>query len=199
MASKTISIIVKSVEILVVISVLLLSFSYIYFRYFKETTFRPVDPLTTSLAKEVNNSLDAENLIVGAQVVRINLRKNIRYVVHTHWKIPELQKIYDKFSSDRITAQFPVFSDDDIQNARTIKLMNHEFDCVRHEDTLSYKLAPTSIEHIKVTCSISIPPAFNELKGMISVHLSKKPTSEELVIIENILIDLSEKIYMEFK
>lgn len=199
MLKRTQTILIRALEITVVIAVLLVSFSYVYFRYFKETTLRPAEPLSVKLGKEINNSLDRAEVINGVQIVKVDLKRNVRYLVHTYWKIPELQKLYDNFSSTRITSEIPVFSRDEVQNARIIRIMNHEFDCTPFKDTLSYKLVPESAEHIAVVCSISIPPAFSDFKGIIAASLSRVPTDFEKNIVKNTLIDISESIYKEIK
>jgi hypothetical protein len=199
MLKRTQTILIRALEITVVIAVLLISFSYVYFRYFKETTLRPAEPLSVKLGKEINNSLDRAEVINGVQIVKVDLKRNVRYLVHTYWKIPELQKLYDNFSSTRITSEIPVFSRDEVQNARIIRIMNHEFDCTPFKDTLSYKLVPESAEHIAVVCSISIPPAFSDFKGIIAASLSRVPTDFEKNIVKNTLIDISESIYKEIK
>jgi hypothetical protein len=64
-------------------------------------------------------------------------------------------------------------------------------------DTLNYKLAPQAAKNVAVTCSISIPPAFAEFRGIVSVLLSRVPTDAEKLIIKEVLTDISEKIYKE--
>lgn len=199
MIHKTKIILIRFIEIAIVIGVILLSSSWIYFRYYKETTVRPAEPLSERLGKEVNTSLDHVDIINGIQVVKIDLRRNVRFIIHAYWKTPDLQRIYDEFSSTRITAEIPVFSRDEVQNARIIRIMNHEFDCTPFKDTLSYKMAPDSAEHIAVICSISIPPAFSEFKGIIAASLSRVPTEFEKMIVRNALIDISNSIYKEIK
>lgn len=199
MIRKTKFIIIRTIEIAIILGIVLLSSSWIYFRYLKETTFRPAEPLSVQLGKEVDAGLDRVDIINGVQVVKIDLRRNVRFLIHTYWKTPELQNLYDKFSSTRITAEIPVFSTDEVQNARIIRIMNHEFDCTPFKDTLSYKLVPASAEHIAVVCSISIPPAFSEFKGIIAASLSKTPTEFEKIIVRNALIDISNSIYKEIK
>ena len=199
MLKRTQFVLIRTLEITIIIAAILLSGSYIYFRYFRDTTFRVAEPLTSELSKIVDTSLDKSDVINGVQVVRIDLKRNVRYLIHTHWQTPELQKLYDEYSIDRITAEVPVFSKDDVQNARIIRLMNHEFDCTPFRDTLSYKLVPAAAEHIAMVCSISIPPAFSEFKGIIAMSLNRVPTDDEKAIIRNILIDISEKIYKEIK
>lgn len=200
MLKRTWKALIVTIEIAIIIAVLLVSSLYIYFRYFKETTFRPSEPLTSELVKEVNDALDKIAIVNGVQVVKVDLKRNVRYVIHAHWETPELQKLYDTFSNDRITAEIPVFSrDDEIQNSRIIRLMNHEFDCSPFRETLIYKLVPAASDYIAVVCSISIPPAFTEFKGMVAVSLSRPPTDTERAALRSTLIDISEKIHAELE
>ena len=199
MLSRTKFILIRSIEIAIILGMILLSSSWIYFRYFKETTVRSESPLSEQLRKEVNADLDRVDIINGVQVVKIDLTRNVRFLIHTYWKTSELQRLYDDFSKTRITSEIPVFSKDEVQNARIIRIMNHEFDCTPFKDTLSYKLVPESANHIAVVCSISIPPAFSEFKGIIAASLSRVPTEIEKAFVRNALIDISNNIYKEIK
>ena len=199
MLSRTKFILIRSIEIAIILGMILLSSSWIYFRYFKETTVRSESPLSEQLRKEVNADLDRVDIINGVQVVKIDLTRNVRFLIHTYWKTSELQRLYDDFSKTRITSEIPVFSKDEVQNARIIRIMNHEFDCTPFKDTLSYKLVPESANHIAVVCSISIPPAFSEFKGIIAASLSRVPTEIEKAFVRNALMDISNNIYKEIK
>ena len=199
MLSRTKFILISSIEIAIILGMILLSSSWIYFRYFKETTVRSESPLSEQLRKEVNADLDRVDIINGVQVVKIDLTRNVRFLIHTYWKTSELQRLYDDFSKTRITSEIPVFSKDEVQNARIIRIMNHEFDCTPFKDTLSYKLVPESANHIAVVCSISIPPAFSEFKGIIAASLSRVPTEIEKAFVRNALMDISNNIYKEIK
>lgn len=197
MLKRTQFLLIRVIEIAVILAVLLVSFSYIYFRYFKETSFRPSEPLELALAKEIDVSLDKIRVINGVQVIKVDLKRNVRYVIHAHWETPELQQLYNDYSSDRVTIEIPVFSKDAVQNTRIIRLMNHEFDCSPFRETLIYKLVPSAADYISTVCSISIPPAFTEFKGIVSVSLSRPPTDSEKITIRETLTDLSEKIHAE--
>lgn len=198
MLKRTRLVLIRTIEVTVVIAILLVSFSYIYFRYFKETSLRPSELLTSELANEIDIALDKIDVVNGVQVVKVDLKRNVRYIIHAHWETPELQGLYDRFSRERITVEIPVFSrNDDAQNSRIIRLMNHEFDCSPFSETLIYKLVPAAASYIGVVCSISIPPAFTEFKGMVAVSLSREPTDAEKAMLKNILIDISEKIHRE--
>lgn len=197
MIRRTKIVLIKTIEIAIIIAAIVLSTSYIYFRYFKETTVRVSEPISSALEKEVHTSLEKLDSMVGVQIVKADLKKNVRYLIHSHWQTPELQKIHDEFSIKSITLEVPVFSDDSAQNMRIIKLMNHEFDCVPFVDTLNFKFAPQAANDVAVTCSISIPPAFTEFKGMVSVLLSRVPTDAEKLIIKEVLTEISDKIYKE--
>jgi hypothetical protein len=199
MIARTKKVVIRVIEILVIILMLSLATSYVYFRYFKETTFRVKEDLSPAVAKVVDNTIDRIDIINGAQIVKVDLQRNVRYIIHAQIKDPELRKLYEEFSNSRITTEIQVFSKDDVQNARIIRLMNHEFDCTPYKNTLSYQLVPESAKFVTTVCSISIPPAFNEFKGIIAVTLSREPSEYEKSVIRIALIELSNRIYEEIK
>lgn len=186
-------------EILIIVSVILVSFSYIYFRYYKETTFRYNKPLPEEVVTMVNSAIDEIKIANGIQIVKVDLNRNVRYVRHSYFNDPNLNKLYSIYTNSRITTEITVFSGDDQENTRIIRMMNHEVDCIPYKNTLSYKLLPESSKFIEAVCTISIPPAFSEFKGIIAMSLTKIPTEEEKSSIEKILIHLSEQLYKEVK
>jgi len=199
MLRRTKKVIITLLEIFIILAIVLISVSYIYFRYYKETTFRYAKPLPNYVTEMVNSAVDSIDIANGIQVVKVDLDKNVRYVVYSYFTDPDLAKLYSKFSDSRITAEIPVFSKNDVENARVIRLMNHKVDCVPFEQTLSYKLAPDSAEFIEVVCTISIPPAYNEFKGIIAMSLNKTPSETDKEKIREVLTKLSDTIYTEVK
>lgn len=199
MIRRTRRLVIRTLEVLIVFGVIIVSASYIYFRYYKETTFRYARPLSEDITSIINNSIGQEPIVNGIQVVKVDLNNNVRYVVHSYFKNSELSKIYDKFAKSRITAEIPVFSKDDVENARLIRMMNHKVDCVPFNQTLSYKLSPEAAKFVKAVCTISIPPAFNEFKGIIALSLDKLPDEKEKEHIDTLLTDLSNTVYPHVK
>lgn len=198
MTEKTQTVLTRSIEIAVIVAVLVVSAFYIHFRYFKEASLRPPQLLSPELINYIDVGFNAVGAANGVQVISVDLNKNIRYIVYARWDTPELLKLYKKFSDNQITTEIPVFVKGDIaQNMRIIRLMNHQFECSPFNQTLIYKLSPGAADHIATVCSISIPPAFAEFKGIVSVSLSKEPTDAEKEAIREILTDMSNMIYKE--
>lgn len=199
MLSRTRKVVTRTLEILVIAIILVVSLSYIYFRYYKETTFRYNKSLSREAVSDVNVFTDSINIANGIQIVKVDLDNNVRYVLYSYFKDPALEEIYKNFANSRITAEIPVFSKNDIENSRVIRLMNHKVDCVPLEQTISYRLAPGSSKFVKTICTISIPPAYNEFKGIIALSLSRPPNVSEKEEIEKVLNQLSERLYKEVK
>jgi len=184
--------------LLAVLSAVLL-ISYSYFRIVKESTFRINEPLSPELVVYVNNRVNNLPVVNGIQVVKTEMKRNVRYMIHAYQTDDNLKKLYTSFMSSRITMEVPIFSNNFKQNLRTVKMMNHEFDCVPYTDTLSYEYVPESAKYVTTVCSISIPPAYGEFKGMLAVTLRKVPTEIEELLVKEMLIDLSDKIYSEIR
>lgn len=190
---------VRMIEVLIIVILVLVSGAWVYFRYYKETTFRTNAPLSAEVSAKINAMMDKSSIINGVQVVKVDLKRNIRYIIYFDWKTPEIKDLYEQFSKTRITSEIPVFTEDELQNMRMVRLMNHEYDCTPFKDTLSYKLVPEATNYISTICSISIPPAFGEFKGIVALSLNKIPNNDEKEIIRRILIDMSSEIYKEIK
>lgn len=184
--------------ILAILSIVLLC-SYSYFRIVKESTFRVNEPLSKELSTYVNSKIDSIPVVNGIQVVKTETKRNVRYMIHAYQTDKELKKLFTTFMQDRITLEVPLFSNNFKQNLRTVKMMNHQFECVPYVDTLSYEYVPKSAKYITTVCSISIPPAYGEFRGILAVSLKRLPTDVEEIIIKEMLIDLSDRIYSEIK
>jgi len=199
MLKRTKCIVIRIIEVLLVLSAILAAGLFFYFNVYRDTIFHYPPQLTQAVATEIDLALSKVDIANGIQVMKVDLKRNAGYIIHTHWKTSELQKLFSHLDRTGITAEIPVFSKDDVQNARIVRLMNHEFDCVAFKDALSYRLVPESEHHITTVCSISIPPAFSEFKGIVAVSLSKVPTRDEREILKIMLIGMSDRIYAEIK
>jgi hypothetical protein len=189
----------KAMTIAAIFLLLGILLSYTYFRVFKDTSFRVPESLPLEITHFIDNRMDQIDIVNGIQVVRVDLKRNVRYIVYARFTDPRLMNLYTNFSQSRITIEIPVFTDDDVQNARVIRLMNHEFDCTPYKNTLSYKLVPESAKYATTVCSISIPPAFGEFRGMLALTLSREPTELEMDMIRTLLKTLSDKVYPAVK
>lgn len=173
--------------------------SYIYFRIFRDTSFRVPEHLPPEITHFIDNRMDQIDIVNGIQVVRVDLKRNIRYIVYGRYTDPRLEALYTTFSQTRITIEIPIFTEDEVQNARVVRLMNHEFYCNPYKETLSYKFVPESAKYAHTVCSISIPPAYGEFRGMLAVTLSREPTELEIDTVRILLKTLADKIYPEVK
>jgi len=189
----------KIFAIIAIVILLTTLIGYTYFRVFKNTSFRVPEQLPPEITHFVDNRMDQIDIVNGIQVVRVDLKRNIRYIVYGRYTDPRLEELYTTFSKTRITIEIPIFTEDEIQNARVIRLMNHEFFCNPYKETLSYKFVPESAKYAHTVCSISIPPAYGEFRGLLVVTLSREPTELEIDMVRILLKALADKIYPAVK
>jgi hypothetical protein len=199
MLKRYLNVLIKGLAAVVIISLIGILAAYTYFRFEKQSSLRTYQELPKDVTSYINNEMYKLPLINGVQVVKVDLERNVRYIVYAHHTNPKLQDLYATFSKARITLEIPVFTLDDMQNARIVRLMNHEYDCTPFKNTLSYKFVPESSQYITTVCSISIPPAFGEFRGLLAVTLSKEPNDLEKEQVRIFLEDTSNKIYPSIK
>lgn len=189
----------NTIFMMITFLLILLLLFYSYFRIIKESTFRVNEQLSTELSEYVKDKVGKIPVINGIQVVRTDVKRNSRAIIYAYQIDDELRKIFSSFIRNRITMEIPLFSDNFSQNVRTIRMMDHQFECVPYVDTLTYEYVPESAKFITTACSISIPPAYGEFKGILVVTLKRTPSDLEEMIVKETLIDLSNKIYLEIK
>lgn len=156
-----------------------------------------VSEISDATVKKVDSIVNSNPSIVGGQVISVNLEKNTRYVVYTSIKNDDVKKLYLNFMSGRITLEVPVFTSDDAQNSRIVKIINHEFVCSPYKETITYKYAPETAKYITTVCAISIPPSYGKFKGIFGVYLSREPTDLEKDLLRILLKDTADKLDLE--
>ncbi len=148
----------------------------------------------------VDSVLQDNPLVVGIQIVSVDLQTNTRYIVHTSIYDKVVEDMYISFINKTITVVVPVFiKDDDVSNSRMIRIINHQFDCSPFKETISYRYVPEAAPFISTTCSISIPPSYGEFKGIIGVHLRKPPTDVEKDRMRILIKEIAERVAPELK
>jgi hypothetical protein len=199
MLKRYLNILIKGLSAVVIISLIGILAAYTYFRFEKQSSVRTYQELPKESSAYINGEMYKLPIINGIQVVKVDLERNVRYIVYAHYTNPQLQDLYATFSKARITLEIPVFTLDDIQNERIVKLMNHEYNCTAYKNTLIYKFVPESSQFIKTICSISIPPAYGEFRGLLAVTLSKEPNDLEKDQVRIFLENVSNKVYPNIK
>lgn len=179
--------------------VLVVGYLFVYTKYINQTSFRVNKQLSSKFIKRVDSVVANHQNIVAIQIVNVDLNRNIRYIIYTSIKSPEVNKLYSGFLDNNIAIEAPVFIDSDVQNTRMIKLINHEFVCSSFKDTISYTFIPEVAKYISTVCAVSIPPSHGDFVGIVGIFLKNPPTDIEKDIIRTETKDLAEAAYPEIK
>jgi hypothetical protein len=165
-------------------------FGYVYveLRFFGNDSFRILKPIGQSLQENIDATVSRNPNIVGIQVVKVDLAKNIRYIAYTSLGNPAVEKLYNTFVTNRVTREVPVFTGKNYQDSRIISIINHEFICYPFKETLSYEFIPELDKYITTVCSTTIPPHSGQFEGFIAIFLKEEPTPtvKDLIRIESI-------------
>lgn len=180
----------KSLVFVFLLSILLSGYAYIHFRFITGSSFGLRDNLPTNVQTTIDSAVNRMPVVVGIQIVKVDLQKNVRYISYSSLQNAAIKKIYSNFIADNITAEVPAFTRNQVQNSRMLSLINHEFICYPFTDTLFYELLPELNKHIKTVCSTTIPVEPGKFVGFVAVFLSREPTDIErdLIRIESIII-----------
>lgn len=177
------------ISIIVIISVLSMSaVAYIYAS--NNFSFRLLPTIDSSLQSSIDAMVSNNSNIVGIQVVKVDLSRNIRFIEYTSVRDGEPKRIYNTFVTNRISREVPVLTGKEIQDSKIISLINHEFICYPFKETISYEFVPELAKHVTTVCSTTIPPYSGKFSGFIAVFLKDEPdqTQKDIVRIESIKI-----------
>lgn len=190
---------IKSIIFSFLLLFLIIGYAYIHFRFISGSSFSLKEVVPSHIQETIDSAVYRTPNIVAVQVVKVDLQKNIRYIVYTAMKDPAVKKIYSNFILDNITVEVPVFTKNAVQNARMLSVINHEFICYPFVDTVSYELAPKMAQYMTTVCSTTVPVESGKFVGFVAVFLAKEPTETEkdLIRIESIL--MSQRAYEAIK
>jgi hypothetical protein len=189
----------KSIVFSLLLLFLIIGYVYIHFRFISDSSFGLKKIVPSQIQETIDSVVERTPVIVGVQVVKVDLQKNVRYILYTSIKDPAVKKVYSNFILDNITVEVPVFTKNKVQNERMLAVINHEYICYPFVDTVSYELAPAMAKYITTVCSTTIPVESGKFSGFIAVFLSREPTDTEkdLIRIESIL--MSQRAYEAIK
>jgi len=181
---------VKSAIFILLMFLIIIGNVYIYLRFFMEGSLRLKDNIPTHIQQTIDSAVDRTSNMAAVQIIKVDLRKNIRYIAYSSIKDPVIKKLYSNFVIDNITAEVPVFTKNSVQNSRMLSIINHEFTCYPFTDTVSYEMVPEMAKYIKTVCATTIPVQSGKFEGFVAVFLTKEPTDTEkdLIRIESIVI-----------
>ena len=181
----------------VIVSVILL-FSFLVYKIVAyDTEFSTLSPQTIM---KIDIFLHSHPGYMGIQVTAMDLSKNTRHVVYSHLESNEFQKIYMNYISNRISHISPIFTNNnEANNARMIRIINHEFVCSPISESMLFKNLPASASFIKTICSTSIPPSYGNFVGSVNLYLTAEPTESEIRTIQMHLKEISADIFIEMR
>lgn len=140
------------------------------------------------------DSIVLKENIIGVQVIKINLQDNTRRIVYSKYSDPQITKLHRSFVENSVTIEVPVFTKDEINNSRIIRIINNEFVCTPFKETMSYKYAPEASEKVSAVCALSVPPSYGKFLGIIGIFFVKEPSVEEKDATRILLKTLSESL-----
>lgn len=189
----------KSLIFILLLLSLIVGNVYVYIRFFNVGSLNLKTGIPTKLQQSIDSAVAREPVVVGIQIVKVDLRKNVRYVLYSSIKDTNIKKLYSNFLTDNITLEVPIFTNKASQDAIMLSLINHEFICYPFTDTISYELVPALAEYVKTVCSTTIPVQHGKFEGFVAVFLSRQPTAieKDLIRIESKII--SELAYQAIK
>lgn len=188
-------IVYKSLSIVLIPVLLLLLVAYLYLLYSHTTppavTAVPLAPLTI---EKINSIVNNHPNVSAIQVITVDMKRNSRTIIHSASTDSEMQRLYSRFVANYGSREVPFFTNDDINNARMLRILNHEFVCSPYKETISYKYAPEAALVVSTVCTVGVPPSFGSFVGMVGVFLKNPPTMLEQdqlrIILKNISVQL---------
>jgi hypothetical protein len=138
-------------------------------------------------------------LIVGIQIVVVDLQRNIKFITYATTDDSELKLIMASYT-EVIGVELPLFTSDADDNMTIVDLINGEFICGLYKNTVLNKIMPEVSKRAPSVCATSIPPVYGKFNGAIVALLQKNPTIEQIDQLRAVLKELSLQIYTkEFK
>jgi hypothetical protein len=179
----------------IIVSVIIIFAIVTYKLVSYDTTFTTLSPAAII---KIDLFLHSQPTYMGMQVMAMDLSKNSRHIVYSHLESNELQKLYMNYIGSRVSQISPIFTNsNEANNARMIKIINHEFVCSPFVDSMLYKNLPQSGNFVKTICAVSIPPSYGNFVGSVHLFLNKEPNDMEISIIKMHLKDISSEIFSE--
>lgn len=148
--------------------------------------------LSSEMEGKIRDMVTRNVLIVTVAVLSTDLKINERHLVFKFSDDELVNDIWEKQSIEKLTAG-PLFTRDEVNNARMVSLVNGVFICSSERDIPEPEFsvpAPT-------TCRVSLPPYYGEIAGYVALSLSKIPTPEEAIDLEREVKRLASEIYFK--
>ena len=190
---------IKSVIFSFLLLFFIIGYSYIHFKFITNGSFVLNQNVPNRIQMAIDSYVNRSQNVAAIQVVKVDLQKNVRYIIYTSLKDPVAKKLYVKFISDNITIEVPVFTKNTTHNSRMLSVINHEFLCYPFVDTVSYEMVPEMGKYATTVCSTTVPVESGKFSGFVAVFLSKEPTETEKDFIRIESISIAQLAYEVMK
>lgn len=139
--------------------------------------------------RKVKKIVDDDSSIQGIVILASDIRMNSRTSMFSYEKNEGMTT--EKFTQ----ARKPLFTKNEENNRQIVKLLNGEFTCGPHKQTiLSQPLQSIEIKSVFV-CRASLPPYYGHFAGFITVFLNIDPDIEKQVQLKSDIEALATEIY----
>ncbi len=153
--------------------------------------------ISTRIMGKIDTMVQGNPNIVAIQIASVNLPSNTRYNIYSVIRDSNLNHLYSVLTNSRVMDATPIFTEDDANNTRMTKVVNHEFICTPFKETVNYRSMPLAAEYVATVCDVSIPPSYGHFSGVIEIFLKVPPTELEKDVIRTTGRDLSANIFAE--
>lgn len=146
---------------------------------------------------ELTNFLKKEELVVGVQVVAVDLVKNERRTTFFQADSVALTAVWEEYLTRRV-APPAAFSSAASQNDRVTSIINGNFDCRKFRDTIGFQNYPAADPIAPMVCAISVPASFDgsgDFVGFINFFVTRPLSDQETRRLSKHAIDLATSIY----
>jgi hypothetical protein len=158
-----------------------------------DSTLLTVSP---GIQKFIDDSVVKSEPIVAIQVVTINFQRNVRLETVISIEAAQLQEIYARYLNNKII-ETPLFTEDDMNNQRILRLINGEFVCVPFGGSFAAKYAPAAGLFVKQICAMGIPPKPTGFSGIVTLYINRELTRDEETSMFFFIRELSNLIAQE--
>lgn len=126
----------------------------------------------------IARAIDRNSNLLAVQILSVDFQRNILIETYADISNPILREFYNTFINNMVL-ETPIFTEDNVNNARIIELINGDFSCILYKDSTAYKYAPQADRITKSVCAIGIPPNGLGFSGMLLLYLKTQPTKDE--------------------
>lgn len=152
--------------------------------------------LSKTTVAQINVYTDKSDIIIGIRIYIANFQRNTRILIYQHVNDTNLKDVL-AIDEKSALSELPLFTNDVANNKNLVSLINGEFVCIPYTETILSKYAPMGAAYTKQVCANGIPASYGRFTGIISVHLKRIPTPEEIDQIRTLTRSMSTIIYEE--